>query len=44
MHTNDQIYPKPVYLILSIWDPNQDPTKEKAMLYDKNIESFLGER
>lgn len=41
---NDQIHPKPVYLMLSIWDHNHDPTKEKPMLYDKNIESLLGQR
>lgn len=43
-HTNDQIYPKSVYLMLSIWGHDQGTVKEKPMIYDKNIEFLLDQR
>lgn len=39
-HTDDQIYPKPVYLLLSIWDRDQDPKQEKPMLMTKILRPY----
>lgn len=39
-HTDDQIYPKLVYLMLSIWDHGQDPTKQNQCFMTKILSPY----